>query len=78
MEEVKLQQKTLMDQPTVSDISPSVSVLEKTALRVSPLASAAIGSSYHSILLPSSNKNSYYLPVDPRKAESCRWAFISE
>lgn len=44
MEEVKLQQKTSMDLPTVSDISSSVSVFEKTAMRASSFAGAAIGS----------------------------------
>ena len=78
MEEVKLQQKNPVDLPAVSDISPSVSVLEKTAIRASSFAGAAIGSSYHSNLLPSSNKNSYHLPTEPRKADSCCWAFTSE
>lgn len=78
MEEVKLQQKTSMDLPTVSDISSSVSVFEKTAMRASSFAGAAIGCSYHSILLPRSKKTSCHLPVDPSKADSCCWAFTSE
>ena len=75
---MKLQQKTSMDLPTVNDISPSASVLEKIATRDSSLAGAAIGLSYHSIILPTSNKISYHLPTDPRKVDSCHWAFTSE
>lgn len=78
MEEVKLQQKTSMDLPTVSDISSSVSVFEKTAMRASSFAGAAIGSLLSLYPSPQKQKKPRHLPVDPSKADSCCWAFTSE